>query len=56
LANLTIVLLSGTGVRDLAPLIELKNLNFLDIRKTPVHEGQVAALKKALPNLEVLES
>jgi hypothetical protein len=48
--------LSGTRVRDFTPLIELQNLNFLDIRETPANQDQVAALKKALPNLEVLNS
>jgi hypothetical protein len=54
LNNLQRLSLIGTDVRDLTPLAALKNLKRFDIRVSPVDKEQVAKLRKALPNCEIV--
>ncbi len=54
LPNLERVYLPYTQVNDLTPLHGLKKLTFLDLRGTLASEQQIRALKKALPNCEIM--
>ena len=46
--------LNGTAVKSLAPLASVKTLRTLDIAQDFGHEAEIEALKKALPQLQVM--
>ena len=54
LKNLTILDLAYNDISDLTPLKSLVRLTSLNIEYNPLNEGQVADLRAALPNCEIV--
>jgi hypothetical protein len=56
LGNLQVLMLNNTRVTDMVPLAELQSLEELYLYNEAVSDGQVQALREALPNCTVIRS
>ncbi len=54
LTNLTELNLGGNNISDISVLSELTDLNKLYLYKNPISESEIEALKKSLPNCEII--
>lgn len=54
LTNLTKLCLAFNGISNVSPLTNLTNLTELDLRLNEISEAQIAELRAALPNCEII--